>query len=60
MDMEMKLAAMDFSRFSKVKESLHGKLLREMRSELSFEDLDQVAAAGTSLAKKPADMPKGE
>lgn len=51
----------DFSRFSKVKESLWLRLrLRHAADNeaISMEDLDYVAAAGTPLAKKPEDTPK--
>ncbi len=54
MDVEMKLSAMDFSRFSKVRGSLKARLMSQYRTELSMEDLDMVAAAGRKpLGKLP-------
>ena len=56
MDIEREYNAVDFSRFSKVKESLRARLHQERQKaapsplgkiELGFEDLDYVAAAGT-------------
>ena len=56
MDIEREYNAVDFSRFSKVKESLRARLHQERqkavsyplgRVELDLDDLDYVAAAGT-------------
>lgn len=50
----MKLSAMDFSQFSKVRGSLKARLMSQYRTELSMEDLDMVAAAGRKpLGKLP-------
>lgn len=68
-DAEMKLETMDFSRFSKVKDSLKARLMdrfedRSMNSissiitELSDDDLDMVVAAGTGMPKKDDDPKK--
>ena len=45
MDMENKLMEMDFSKFSKVKDTLKAGLLQRFEEELSLEDLDSVVAA---------------
>lgn len=55
---EEKDLEMDFSRFSRVKESLRMRLILRHRAdneEMSLEDLDYVAAAGTPTPKKPED-----
>ena len=53
MTVEEKLTEMDFSKFSKVKESLLEKILKNYDAELMTEDeLDEVAAAGNQLIKK--------
>ncbi len=47
---------MDFSRFSRVKESLRMRLILRHRAdneEMSMEEMDCVAAAGTPTPKKP-------
>lgn len=47
---------MDFSRFSRVKESLRMRLILRHRAdneEMSMEEMDYVAAAGTPTPKKP-------
>ncbi len=49
MTVESKLEGMDFAQFSKVKDSLLFRLKlrrRAINEEMSFEELDQVAAAG--------------
>lgn len=62
MTVEKMLADIDFSQFSKVKDSLLLKLkLRRqaIREEMSLEELDEVAAAGTPVNKKiPNDFDK--
>ena len=64
MDMEREYSAVDFSRFSKVKESLRARLRQERqkavssplgRIELGFDDLDYVAAAGTGTPPQRQD-----
>lgn len=47
MDIERELSKMDFSGKSKIKESLRGRLLSELRAsrELSLDELDGVVAA---------------
>ncbi len=53
---EEKLERVDFSQFSKVKESLRLKLNLRRRADLesiSLDELDYVAAAGTPALKKP-------
>ncbi len=53
--LEMKLMKMDASKFSKVKESLLLDIKRQAkRTELSFEDLDYVTAAGQNIPAAPA------
>ena len=53
MTVEEKLTDMDFSKFSKVKESLLEKILKNYDAELMTNDeLDEVAAAGNPLIKK--------
>lgn len=50
--------AVDFSRFSRVKESLWLRLKLRHRAdneEMGIEELDYVAAAGTPAPKKPDD-----
>lgn len=42
---EDKLMELDFSRFSKVRDSLKTELLQRFDEELSMEELDSVAAA---------------
>lgn len=54
MTVENKLAEMDFSQFSKVKDSLLMRLKlrrRALNEEMSLEDLDMVAAAGNPNLK---------
>ena len=69
-DAEMKLETMDFSRFSKVKDSLKARLMDRFEdssmnsgissiiTELSDDDLDMVVAAGTGMPKKDDDPKK--
>lgn len=69
-NVEIKLEAMDFSRFSKVKDSLKARLMdrfedRSMNTgissiitELSDDDLDMVVAAGTGMPKADNDPKK--
>lgn len=69
-NVEIKLEAMDFSRFSKVKDSLKARLMdrfedRSMNTgissiitELSDDDLDMVVAAGTGMPKTDNDPKK--
>lgn len=57
MDVERKLEMMDFSKMSKVRDSLKNKLLGEYRNELSMDELDLVAAAGPGHElKKDAEL----
>ena len=70
MSIEREYAAVDFSRFSKVKESLRTKLHQARRDaapsrlgrvKLDMEDLDYVAAAGTGTppaSRYPLDQDK--
>ena len=60
MTIEQELQNMDFSHLSKVKESLRGRLHEELsgRTELSLDELDQVAAAGNQAGSKPHNDPK--
>ena len=61
MTLEENLAGVDFSQFSKVKDSLllRLKLRRQAINEaMSLEELDEVAAAGTPIKKIPADSDK--
>ena len=54
MTVESRLEGMDFSQFSKVKDSLLLRLKlrrRAINEEMSFEELDQVAAAGNPNLK---------
>lgn len=60
MNLEQEYKAMDFSRFSKVKDSLRQKLREERKNvvapinvkmELNFDDLDYAAAAGNPNAR---------
>ena len=52
MMVEDKLAAMDFSKFSNVKDSLKEQLLQRMEDELSMDELDMVAAARGSVIRE--------
>lgn len=55
---ENKLGNVDFSQFSKVKDSLLFRLKlrrRAINEEISLEDLDQVAAAGNPNLKNDFD-----
>ena len=55
MTIESRLEQVDFSQFSKVKDSLLMRLKlrrRAINEELSLEELDCVAAAGTPFLKK--------
>ena len=61
MTAEEKFAQTDFSKFSKVKDSLLLRLKlrrRAINKEMSLDELDMVAAAGTATNKpvKPSDM----
>ena len=67
MSMEREYSAVDFSGFSKVKESLRQKLHQERqkaapaalgRVELGFDDLDCIAAAG--MGTPPPNRPSWE
>lgn len=56
MTVEENLMNVDFSKFSKVKESLLARILKNYETDLmSEEELDEVAAAGTpsSIKKYP-------
>ncbi len=58
MTAESKLEAMDFSQFSKVKDSLLMRLKlrrRAINEEMSLEELDMVAAAGNPNLKDASD-----
>ncbi len=48
MNIERELQETDFSRFSKVKNSLKAQLydMRQQKRELSWDELDELAAAG--------------
>ncbi len=71
MIIEREYKDLDFSRFSKIKESLRTKLhdvrcqapAHKDRRKLSLEDLDYVAAAGTPMPPRDTnsltDKPKG-
>ena len=53
MTTEDRLAQTDFAQFSKIKDSLLLRLKlrrRAMNEELSLEELDEVAAAGTTIS----------
>ncbi|MBQ7198054.1 MAG: hypothetical protein IJS29_02205 [Selenomonadaceae bacterium] len=53
MKLEEKLMAIDFSKFSKVKDSLLQEILQRRQSEImDMEELDYVAAAGNPNVKK--------
>lgn len=53
MTVEEKLMEVDFSKFSKVKETLLARILRNYEADLmSDEELDEVAAAGNPSIKK--------
>lgn len=55
MTVESRLEGMDFSQFSKVKDSLLFRLKlrrRAINEEMSLEELDQVAAAGNDNLRK--------
>ncbi len=53
MKLEEKLMEIDFSRFSKVKDSLLQNILQHRESEvMDMEELDYVAAAGNPNVKK--------
>ena len=61
MTMEEKLGQVDFSQFSKVKDSLLFKLKlrrRAINEEISLEELDEVAAAGNPNLKNSDDKKK--
>ncbi len=55
MGIERELQETDFSRFSKVKDSLKEHLhdIRAQKRELSWEELDNLAAAGGPNPHKP-------
>lgn len=55
MNIERELQTTDFSRFSKVKDSLKTKLydMRTQKRELSWDELDNLAAAGGQNPPKP-------
>ena len=58
MTVESKFEAMDFSQFSKVKDSLLFRLKlrrRAINEEMSLEELDMVAAAGNPNLKDASD-----
>ncbi len=60
MTLEERFAQTDFSQFSKIKYSLFCRLKMRRQAiseEMSFEELDQVAAAGSPY-KKPEDKKK--
>lgn len=46
MDIEKVLQTTDFSKHSKVKESLRQKILLNRNNELSLDELDMITAAG--------------
>ena len=56
MNIERELQTTDFSRFSKVKDSLKTKLydMRTQKRELSWDELDNLAAAGGQNPPQPA------
>lgn len=53
MELEKRLAGIDFSGLSKVRKSLREDLQHNRSDELDFEDLEQIAAAGDSHKEKP-------
>ena len=55
MNIERELQTTDFSRFSKVKDSLKAKLddMRAQTRELSWDELDNLAAAGGQNPPQP-------
>ena len=55
MNIERELQTTDFSRFSKVKDSLKTKLydMRTQKRELSWDELDNLAAAGGQNPPQP-------
>ena len=55
MDIERELQTTDFSRFSNVKDSLKAKLydMRAQKRELSWDELDNLAAAGKQNPSQP-------
>ncbi|MBQ5420310.1 MAG: hypothetical protein IIT82_00595 [Selenomonas sp.] len=55
MRIEKQLQETDFSRFSKVKDSLKDRLheMRSQKQELSWNELDSLAAAGGPNPYKP-------
>ncbi|MBR1859986.1 MAG: hypothetical protein IJ797_10875 [Selenomonadaceae bacterium] len=57
MNIERELKEVDFSKFSKIKESLFQSLLenRGKKRELDFEELDYASAAGVNHAEKKYD-----
>lgn len=59
MNIERELQETDFSRFSKVKDSLKAHLhdIRQQKRELSWEELDDLAAAG---GQNPPPMPSNQ
>ncbi len=61
MNIEHELQTTDFSRFSKVKDSLKSRLLdmRSQKRELSWEELDNLAAAGGSNPHQPFSPTRG-
>ncbi len=61
MNIEHELQTTDFSKFSKVKDSLKSRLLdmRAQKRELSWDELDNLAAAGGSHPHKPFGPSRG-
>lgn len=61
MRIEHELQEIDFSQFSKVKDSLKAHLhdLRDKKRELSWDELDNLAAAGGQHPNQPPDLFKG-
>ena len=55
MNIERELQTTDFSRFSKIKDSLKTKLydMRTQKRELSWDELDNLAAAGGQNPPQP-------
>ena len=61
MTLEKRFEQTDFSQFSRVKDSLLFRLKlrrRAINEEMSLEDLDMVAAAGTPTTKNLEDLNK--
>ena len=56
MDVEKALYEMDFSRFSKRKETLKAELMERFQEELNIEERDYVVAAGRHPAMEQRNL----